>query len=209
MSENTVKKHEARNDRPEPGIEWFWVEMQAAEMARDKAEAAKKGYGKHGFAIYCALCLLARKAYSDHKTTIMAGAKTIGAVAGLSKNTASRIIQILRETELLTVSSGGINSGKNDHSNVYTLHYTKTPTGSNADPSGGRPGTQQGHQAKGRKYSSPSGKEYLSSERTGKAHRRSRKRISADADPLPYAMRPVKETATVDEVINSFYTPRI
>jgi hypothetical protein len=63
------KKH-IRKDRPEPGIDWFWGEMEAAEIATKKA-------GKHGFSVYCALCILARKANSDHKSKIMAGAKTI------------------------------------------------------------------------------------------------------------------------------------
>lgn len=136
-----------RPNGPIQGIEWAWMEIKAAEIAREKA-------GKHGFAVYCAICILAWRARSDHKSNVMAGIPEIMKITGLGRMSVSETIQKLRKTELLGVASGDMKG----NANAYTLYIV--------GPSGGLPwsatrttrvrradylGPPHGHQAKGRK----------------------------------------------------------
>ena len=158
-------KKSIRTHIPKPGIEWAWMEIEAAELATEKA-------GKHGFAVYCALCILIWKAKSDHKATIMNGITDIMKITGLGKTVVSEAIQKLRKSDLLTVVSGDMKG----NSNIYTLHYIGSPddqprfaSRSTRDRLAVNSGSPDEHQAKGRKDSSATQKKSLSSEKGASA----------------------------------------
>jgi hypothetical protein len=150
-----------RTNKAGSGVAWAWMEIEAADLAREKA-------GKHGFAVYCALCILESKAGQNHKSKFTASVPEIMEITGLGRMSVSDAIQLLRESDLMTVVSGGLP----EKSNVFSLHNSSPPDG--RVRSAGRTGQVRGadessppdgHQIKGRKDSSPSEKESLSSEK--------------------------------------------
>ena len=153
-----------RTNKLGSGISWAWLEIDAAELAREKA-------GKHGFSVYCALCILESKAGQNHKTKFTASIQEIAKISGLGETVVKQAIKSLRASDLMTVVSGGLP----EKSNIFSLHNAKTPE-SQGDhvkgawrPSQSREATssesQGDHQIKGRKDSSPTEKESLSSEK--------------------------------------------
>ncbi|MEI7532867.1 MAG: hypothetical protein WCK57_00725 [Verrucomicrobiae bacterium] len=158
-------KKPIRTHKPEPGIEWAWIEIKAADLATEKA-------GKHGFAVYCALCILIRDAKSDHKSNFTGSIPDIMKITGLKRNSVCGAIKLLRASELLTVVSGDMKG----NSNIYTLHQIGLPdklprfaAQTTSVCQTNDLGLPDKHQAKGRKDSSPSEKESLSSEKGQKS----------------------------------------
>lgn len=160
-----MKKGPPRTHAPEPGIEWFWGEIEAAKLATKTA-------GKHGFAVYCALCILAWKAKSNHKEKFTAPIPDIMNITGLRRNSVCDSIKLLRETKLLTVVSGDLKG----NSNIYTLHRIGLP---DKQPKFAQqttgvcqtndPGLPDKHQAKGRKESPASQEDSCSSKKGPKS----------------------------------------
>ncbi len=153
-----------RTQAPPPGADWFWGEMPAVRMATKKA-------GKHGFAVYCALCILIRKARFSHKNHFSASIEEIMELTGLGRNSVCDAIKILRRTKLVTVLSGDMRG----NSNLYTLHIAGLPEGQ--PRFAGQTtrvcqtndlGLPDKHQEKGRKDSPPPEEESLSSEKSEK-----------------------------------------
>lgn len=140
------------------------MEIEAAELAREKA-------GKHGFAVYCSLCILESKADSSHKSKFTASIQDISKVSGLGESSVKVALKKLRGTNLLSIIPGGLP----EKSNIFTLHNFKTPESPRDHIKGAvRPcqsrhatssESQGDHHIKGRKDSSASQKESLSSEK--------------------------------------------
>lgn len=150
-----------RTNHAGSGIAWAWMEIEAVELAREKA-------GKHGFAVYCALCILESKAGSNHKAKFTGSIQDIMKLTGLGRMSVCNAIKSLRKSELLTVVSGDMKG----NSNTYTLHNVRTPGG--LPRSAGRttgvrqadnPSPSGGHQIKGRKESPATQEDSSSSEK--------------------------------------------
>jgi len=192
--QNTSGKSPHRTNKAGSGIAWAWIELEAAKLAREKA-------GKHGFAVYCALCILEAKAGQNHKARFTASISEISEISGLGKMSVCQAIKILRDSDLMTVDSGGLP----EKSNLFTLHNIKSATRTYQVREADKSSPPHGHQIKGRKDSSPSGKESLSSVKGGKSRRRSARNSSAAAGiSSSAALPPEKKADETHSIFNNF-----